>query len=263
MDAKTKFLKHITSKAGKIGVTAMFAAIIWGLFAIALASKIMILTYAIVIICMFFGWKSLKIITINMFSRLNFLGGMIYFMVKGMISAVIGVFVAPIKIASMLSDYSVKKMGKAESFTKTKEKVKEEIYEKQTEMNSPEIITESEKKKLTQLGEIESVLMAHQKAVNGDPKAMEYLGLTYATVLDIPEKAFYWIEEATKKGSISAQYVLGTYYGSGYGVEENKVMAVDLIIHSADMGNNDAIDFCINKFNMTKEQIKNYVEGNI
>lgn len=116
--------------------------------------------------------------------------------------------------------------------------------------------TESEKQQLDKLGKLDTILLGFDKARNGDAESMMFIGTVYNLDLKNPKKAFYWMQKADKAGSLQAKYFLGTYYGSGYGVEENKTKGVDLILTAARKGNKDAIDFCIEKLNMSKEEMR-------
>ncbi len=119
-----------------------------------------------------------------------------------------------------------------------------------------ENFTESEKRQLDKLGKLDTILLGFDKAKNGDAESMMFIGMVYNLDLNNPKKAFYWMQKADKAGSLQAKYFLGTYYGSGYGVEENKTKGVDLILTAARKGNKDAIEFCIEKLNMSKEEMK-------
>lgn len=118
-------------------------------------------------------------------------------------------------------------------------------------------ITDAEKQKLASMGKLDVITTAYNKAINGDSQAMMFMGTVYDMDLKIPKKAFYWMERATKKGNDEAEYFLGTYYADGYGVEKNRTKGISLIISSASKGNKDAIDCCMNKMEMSIEEMRN------
>lgn len=118
-------------------------------------------------------------------------------------------------------------------------------------------ITDAEKQKLANMGKLDVVNTAYNKAINGDSQAMMFMGMTYNLDLNIPKKAFYWMDKATKKGNDQAEYFLGTYYADGYGVEKNRTKGISIILSSASKGNKDAIDCCMNKMEMSIEEMRN------
>lgn len=118
-------------------------------------------------------------------------------------------------------------------------------------------ITDDEKQKLASLGKLDAVTIAYNNAINGDSQGMMFVGMAYDIDLKKPEKAFYWMEKATQKGNAQAEYFLGTYYADGYGVEKNRTKGINIILSSAAKGNKDAIDCCMNKMEMSIEEMRN------
>ncbi len=114
--------------------------------------------------------------------------------------------------------------------------------------------TDAEKQQLSKLGKLDPVMVAYKKSINGDAKAMMFLGLVYKQEFNNPKKSFYWVEKSARKGNSEAEYLLGTYYGRGYGVEQKKAMANMWIIMSAKKGNKDAIAFLSKT--MTKQEMR-------
>lgn len=127
----------------------------------------------------------------------------------------------------------------------------------QTTSTTMDKITDAEKQKLASMGKLDVVNTAYNKAINGDSQAMMFMGMTYNLDLNIPKKAFYWMDKATKKGNDQAEYFLGTYYADGYGVEKNRTKGISIILSSASKGNKDAIDCCMNKMEMSIEEMRN------
>lgn len=119
------------------------------------------------------------------------------------------------------------------------------------------ILSDAEKQKLQQMGRLEPVEIAYGKAKAGDSQAMMFMGMSYNLDLKNPRKAFYWMDKATKKGNDQAEYFLGTYYADGYGVDKNRTKGISIILSSASKGNKDAIDCCMNKMEMSIEEMRN------
>ncbi len=99
---KKRIYTFLTSKAGGIFITIMLAAIIYGILILALCTELHIITLALLIICGYFGWISLTKITPNIFLWMSFAGWALYFLIKGILSGIIGIFVAPFKLGKII-----------------------------------------------------------------------------------------------------------------------------------------------------------------
>lgn len=130
------------------------------------------------------------------------------------------------------------------------------VSERKSQKNM-ESLTDSEKQSLKKLEHLDVTETAYAKALRGDAEAMLFMGMTYDLDLKNPKKAFYWMQKADAAGSLQAKYFLGTYYGSGYGVEENKIKGMDMIFSAAREGNKDAIEFCTERLNMSEAEMRN------
>ena len=117
-------------------------------------------------------------------------------------------------------------------------------------------ITDNEKQILSKIGKKDAIMNAYSKAVAGDAHAMMFLGLAYEFDIKNSKKAFYWIEKAANKNFAQAKYVLGTYYIRGYGTEEKRTKGTQLVLSAAVDGNQDAIECCINRFKMSKKEMR-------
>lgn len=106
-----------------------------------------------------------------------------------------------------------------------------------------EVITDTEKQKLSACGEdiLPTTLNAFDKAIKGDSDAMLFMAITYQSKLQNPQKSFYWMQKSSNSGNSEAMYWLGEFYVSGYGVSENRVKGVAMIMDSARKGNKQAI----------------------
>lgn len=99
------FKEFFASSLGKLVVMVVSGIIIYGLIIVGLsaATPVFIIT---MLLCGYFGWKALNRITPSIFLVLSFTGWFIYFFVKGMLSVVVGAFVAPYQIGKMLAAYA-------------------------------------------------------------------------------------------------------------------------------------------------------------
>ncbi len=106
MEEKKSFKDFICSPLGKGAMIVVFYIIIWGLMvmltSIESASGIPAVIFAI---CLgYFGWKSLTRIQPNIFLFMPIIGWVIFFVVKGVLSVIIGMFVAPLVIAKKITE---------------------------------------------------------------------------------------------------------------------------------------------------------------
>ena len=83
--------------------------LIWGLLFLAMGIDFFPMAAVVLLVCAFFGWKALNRITPNIFLFMSFAGWIVYFLIKGILSVIIGAFVAPFKIAQMI----VNKVGES------------------------------------------------------------------------------------------------------------------------------------------------------
>lgn len=96
-------LKFLASIGGRILLTVVFAGILWGiLFAMLETDNTVILAIAL-LGCGFFGWRALARITPDVFLWMPIASWLIYFLVKGLLSIIIGAFVAPFWIGKTIS----------------------------------------------------------------------------------------------------------------------------------------------------------------
>lgn len=162
------------------------------------------------------------------------------------------------KIPTGTKSYGCKTWGEARALMDLVTEIhNNKLPKKQPVNETMEKITDAEKQKLSNMGKLDVITTAYNKAINGDSESMLFLGLTYNMELNNPKKSFYWMEKAMKKGNAQAEYFLGTYYADGYGVKENRIQGIDMIINSASKGNKDAIDCCMNKMGMSIEEMRN------
>lgn len=93
------------SNLGRLVVMVISGIIIYGLIIVGLsaATPVFIIT---MLLCGYFGWKALNKITPSIFLVMSFTGWFIYFFIKGMLSVVVGAFVAPYQIGKMIAAYA-------------------------------------------------------------------------------------------------------------------------------------------------------------
>lgn len=102
-------LQFLASMGGRVVLTIVFAAIIYGILIGALQTDNTVLSVIVLLGCGYFGWQSLKKITPNIFLWMPLAGWAIYFLLKGVLSIVVGGFIAPFwigkKISSAVMEY--------------------------------------------------------------------------------------------------------------------------------------------------------------
>lgn len=100
----TDFREFLLSKTGKIAIVAVMYLVIFLLevfFIGVLDSEIIGLIFAILL--GFFGWKALGKVKPDIFLIMPIVGWILYFVFKGILSVLIGMFVAPFEIAKKVT----------------------------------------------------------------------------------------------------------------------------------------------------------------
>ena len=92
----------LASTAGYYVMSIVIALVIWGI-TVALWTSEGEAALIVILACSFFGWKALNSIQPAMFIWMSWLGWIIYFCVKFILSAIIGLFVAPFKIGKRIA----------------------------------------------------------------------------------------------------------------------------------------------------------------
>lgn len=102
MSKATPFLKFLASAAGRVVLFIVFALIIWGLMSAAInINEFVCLILAVAL--GYFGWQQLNKITPALFVWMPIGAWLVYFLVKGILSVLIGYFVAPFWLAKKVS----------------------------------------------------------------------------------------------------------------------------------------------------------------
>lgn len=85
-------------------MTAVFAVVIYGALVAVTSTDQEFLALVIGVICGYFGWSALTRIQPSMFIWMSFVGWIVYFLIKGILSIFIGVFIAPFVLGKKISD---------------------------------------------------------------------------------------------------------------------------------------------------------------
>lgn len=96
------FVSFLRTEVGYYVMSLLIAIILWGV-TIALWISQGEMAVIVMLICAVFGWKALNSIQPAMFIWMSWTGWIVYFCVKFVLSAIIGLFVAPFKIGKWIS----------------------------------------------------------------------------------------------------------------------------------------------------------------
>lgn len=91
------------SNKGRVVMTVVFAAVIWGLCYLLWTCDSM-LSAIVILPCAIAGWRVLNGITPAMFIWMPIFGWIVYFFIKFILSALIGVFVVPFRLGRLLAE---------------------------------------------------------------------------------------------------------------------------------------------------------------
>ena len=106
MENKGKSIKaFFCSGVGKLVMVSVFYLLFLGVF--LLIANFMNTFFAVVYVAIFlyYGWKALNSIQPDMFLIMPIGGWVLYYLIKGIIALIIGMFVAPLAIANKIADY--------------------------------------------------------------------------------------------------------------------------------------------------------------
>lgn len=103
MEKNSKFKRIILSNGGYIGMIVILYIIIWGIMVALTATDSMVIALIYVALFTYFGWLALNKITPQMFVWMPLKGWIIYFVVKFILSIIVGMFVAPFQIAKKIT----------------------------------------------------------------------------------------------------------------------------------------------------------------
>ena len=100
----SKFREFLLSGVGRATMIALFYIIIFGIVMASVATDNPYIAVIEMFIFAYFGWKSLNKIQPNIFLIMPVSGWVIYFVVKFVLSFLIGIFIAPFQIAKMITN---------------------------------------------------------------------------------------------------------------------------------------------------------------
>lgn len=122
MVQQSGFRVFVGSTLGRWVITAVLAVVVWGLLFLFLALQIPAISFILMIPCVYFGWKTLNKITPDIFVFMPIGGWIIYFVIKFLLSIIVGAFATPIYLGKKLSfavqDVIVEAMDEASKQTK-------------------------------------------------------------------------------------------------------------------------------------------------
>ncbi len=104
MNEQNEVKKFFASTLGRVTVTIVSAIIIWGIMLLSANTDSMVIALIILAVCTYFGWRALNKITPNLFLFMSIGAWLIYFIVKGVLSFLLGFIIAPFQIGKMISD---------------------------------------------------------------------------------------------------------------------------------------------------------------
>ncbi len=112
---KNQFKLFLISPIGKITIMILFATFVLSLIMIGIKSDFMIILAITLLLCAFFGWKALNKITPQIFLFMSIGGWAIYFLIKSLLSVLIGAFVAPFQISKMITNMITRSISENEN----------------------------------------------------------------------------------------------------------------------------------------------------
>ncbi len=104
MENQNKVKAFFASTLGRIAVTLFFIVLIWGIILLLVELDAEYGALVLAAICAIFGWRALNRITPNIFLVMSWAGWLFYFVFKGALAMVIGLFIAPFQISKMIAD---------------------------------------------------------------------------------------------------------------------------------------------------------------
>lgn len=100
MKDKNGFVEFLVSPMGKIVLAIVLYAIIFGIEYALISAGVAFPIIAVVLA--YFGWQALDMITPDIFLIMPLSSWLWYWLIKGILSIFIGLFVAPYQIAKMI-----------------------------------------------------------------------------------------------------------------------------------------------------------------
>lgn len=105
MKEENNILNFFASKSGKNVIVVVCILLIYGLLFVALESNSTTILGITLLACAYFGWITLNRITPQVFLFMSIGGWAVFLLIKGLLSIVVGAFVAPFQIGKIVSGY--------------------------------------------------------------------------------------------------------------------------------------------------------------
>lgn len=105
------FLLFLAGTAGRVVITIVAAVLLWGLLGVLLKTDNTVILGITLLACGFFGWKALNKITPEVFLWMPLASWLVYFVVKGVLSVLIGGLVGPFWIGKTISNAILGRVG--------------------------------------------------------------------------------------------------------------------------------------------------------
>ena len=99
-----KFKQFLCSGAGRITLILIFYAIFLLLITALSTTNATPVLYAIAAVSAFFGWKFLNKLQPDIFLIMPIIGWIIFFVIKGILAILVGIFVAPYVMAKAVAN---------------------------------------------------------------------------------------------------------------------------------------------------------------
>ena len=105
MNENGGFKAFLCSKIGRVVMIVVLYGILIGLLMWALSSNVGDVILGIILLsCGFFGWKALNKIQPSVFLIMPIAGWALYFLIKGLLSVIVGAFVMPFVLSKWITD---------------------------------------------------------------------------------------------------------------------------------------------------------------
>ncbi len=107
MENKSSIKNFLLSPVGKYAIIAALYFVVMGLMYLFLVvfENLSFVAVIVAIFCGYFGWQALNKITPNIFLIMPVGGWIAYYVIKGMLSFFLGVFVAPFVISKKIAEF--------------------------------------------------------------------------------------------------------------------------------------------------------------
>lgn len=116
MEKKNQFKLFLVSPLGRFTIIVLGYLVILGLMILGIYTGLTPIMLIIYIVSAIYGWRALNKITPDIFLWMSIGGWAIYFLIKGILSLIIGVFIAPFQISKELANIIRNSLNKDDSY---------------------------------------------------------------------------------------------------------------------------------------------------